>query len=198
MALSEEASKELAKVRAEWNEAEAAIKLAEQVSGKIIDPAIYELRYCGRRIVEAISLADEGNHIECLKRLQDAHFDCCRARHDAIDAATSKIAADLEIAVAKLGPEILLEKFHKTSELYSELSKIRGAIVKSRKNREDRHAIYAVIQAGNLNTIIAIYSEFQACEPLMVAAARRQRHERYLNRGLAVGGVLVGALALLF
>lgn len=82
----------------EWNRAEEAIKAAEQVNGKVILPAVKELRYAGRRIVEALHLIGAGDDDEAAKRLQDAEFNCYRARHDAIDAATAKIAIDLEAA----------------------------------------------------------------------------------------------------
>jgi hypothetical protein len=95
-------------VRDEWNNAEAAIKLAEQVNGEIVNPSVYELRYAGRRIVEALAHPD----IEQGKKLLgDAHFDCCRARHDAVDAATSKISADLDLAVKHLGADTVLKSF---------------------------------------------------------------------------------------
>jgi hypothetical protein len=197
MNLGGDVAKALADVREEWNNAEGAIKIAEQVSGKIIDPAIYELRYAGRRIVEAMALNAGGNPTDALKRLQDAHFDCCRARHDAIDAASSKIAADLDIATKKLGAEILLTNFPRTTEIYKQLDAIRRRIVISRKNREDRNAIYAVLQASNLEGLVDLYGEFQASEPLMIAAARRQRHQRYLNYGIGIAGAVLAAIGLM-
>ena len=38
----------------EWNKAEQDIKLAEQIGNKVIIPSISELRYGGRRLIEAI------------------------------------------------------------------------------------------------------------------------------------------------
>lgn len=86
-----------------WDKAEHAIKLAEQVNGQVVNPAIYELRYAGRRLIEADQLEAKGDLEEAAKRLGDAQMDCMRARHDAVDAATSKITVHLELAIDKLG-----------------------------------------------------------------------------------------------
>lgn len=55
----------------EWNKSEEAIKAAEQVNGRVILPAVKELRYAGRRIVEALHLIGAGD---------DDHAPPCRAR----------------------------------------------------------------------------------------------------------------------
>ena len=94
-----------------WNEAEGMIKVAEQVNGEIINPAIYELRYAGRRIVEALKCHEEGDIDKRNNLLHDADFDCCRAKHDAIDAITAKVANDMALATKKLGEDNVLQHF---------------------------------------------------------------------------------------
>lgn len=174
MASQEEIDAALVLLCEEWNKAEKAIKLAEQVNGEIVNPAIYELRYGGRRLIEA--MGDKRNDLVAAKKLlDDAHFDCCRARHDAIDAATSKVAADLKIAIKKLGSDVVLTHFPKFIELFGKVQKIRKKIAISRENRDDRDAIYETIQAESLDEIIEIYDEFQTSEPLLKSAARRER-----------------------
>ena len=44
----------IASICAEWDRAEKYIKLAEQIGGKVVFPAVAELRYAGRRIIEAL------------------------------------------------------------------------------------------------------------------------------------------------
>ncbi len=178
----------------EWNRAEKAIKLAEQVNGEIVNPAIYELRYGGRRLIEALNLVKD-NPTEAKKLLDDAHFDCSRARHDAIDAATSKVAADMAIAVKKLKADVVLDKFPKFTELVGKVQKVRRKIAVSRENREDRNAIYESISAESLDSIIEIFDEFQANEPLLIAAARRQR---LFNGSSLLFGVIGVVLTIVF
>jgi hypothetical protein len=175
-------------VQVEWNKAEKAIKLAEQVNGEIINPAVYELRYAGRRLVEALVETDESN---ARKLLADASFDCCRARHDAIDAATSKIVADLDIAVARIGAEIVLHSFPEYCDLVAALGDIRDRIAVSRERRGDRDVIYSSIEKDLLEDIVSRFRKFRASEPLMVAVARSQRRSRLFNNIFGWTGVLV-------
>lgn len=159
----------------EWNKAEAAIKIAEQVNREIVIPSINELRYGGRRIIESLACDDLSKKISLL---DDAHFDCCRARHDAIDAATSKIAADLDIAVKQLGPDIVLRYFPRVTELNKYLQSIRKKVTESRKDRHNRDNIYAVLQENNLENIADIFEEFKSNEDLMIQAAMQIEAER--------------------
>jgi hypothetical protein len=46
----------------QWNIAEARIKKAEQVRGnEVVASAIFELRYAGRKLVDAIEISSETN-----------------------------------------------------------------------------------------------------------------------------------------
>jgi hypothetical protein len=117
MAVWERYGERIVSILAEWDSAEEAIKLAEQVNQKVVFPSIKELRYAGRRLVEALSLINsEGPDDEISALFNDAQFNCLRARHDAIDVATAKIALDLETALKKLGPKAILETFPKFSD----------------------------------------------------------------------------------
>src|SRR5229473_6540765 len=90
----------LSTIREEWDKSEEYIKQAEQVNNAVVFPSIKELRYAGRRIVEGLYLiVSHGDRSKIEDLLRDAKFGCHRARHDAIDAATAKIAVDLDIAV---------------------------------------------------------------------------------------------------
>lgn len=60
-------------VCSEWNKAEKAIKSAEHVEGQVVNPSIYELRYAGRRIIEALTI-QESDPEKALRLLSDAHF----------------------------------------------------------------------------------------------------------------------------
>ena len=176
MAASREIGDALKRIVDEWNLAEKSIKLAEQVDGKIVNPAIYELRYSGRRLTEAILLPD--TDARKLDLLKDAHFDCCRARHDAMDAATSKIAADIDLALERLDAQRILTQFPQITALLNKLGSLRDKIAVSREDRGNRNAIYATIQENSLPEIVAIYREFKASEGLLVEAADQERAAR--------------------
>lgn len=184
-------------VREEWNRAERAIKIAEQVEGEIVNPAIYELRYGGRRLIEALDIIEDDKE-SALQRLHDAHFDCCRARHDAIDAATSKMAAMLNIAVERLGADVVLTHFTQFPKIVRRLADVRTKIATSRENRDDRDAIYASIEADDLGELMEIYSDFLASEGMMKASAKKQRREGAFNRFVGAVGIISLLLSTVF
>ena len=187
----------------EWNKAEKAIKIAENVSGEVAIPAIFELRYAGRRLIDALA-ARASNPDEALSLLRDAKFDCHRARHDAIDAATSKMAGDLNAAVEHLTPGILIQNFADFTAFYGDLFTVRDKIALSREDRENRDSIYDTIQSVDLDMLTGLYTRFKKCEPLMIAAAEKAdadaaENKRRADRGdrLATRGIWVGIIGVL-
>jgi ATP phosphoribosyltransferase len=124
--------------------------------------------------------------------LADAKFDCHRARHDAIDAATSKIAIDLEIMVGKLGYEVILPVHPQFPHLVRELQAIRTKITVSRQDRENREAIYSVIEATDFPNLVKSYEEMQASEHIMISIAKRRRRSEVWG----VVGTILGAIGL--
>jgi|GEM_PF-1866801 len=182
----------------EWNRAEKAIKIAEQINGEIINPSIYELRYGGRRIVEAFTYLKDGDEEKALCVLRDAEFDCCRARHDSIDAATSKVASDLDIAQNKLGVDVVVTAFPDFPLLIADLGEVRDKIAESRENRDDRNLIYATIQRDNLEEIARKYHAFRANESVMKQYAKKQRAEKTFHRLTTFASIIIAAAALFY
>ena len=125
--------------------------------------------------------------------LDDARFDCHRARHDAIDAATAKIAADLEIMVEKLGYESILPAFPAFSTLYQNLTNVRDRIRESRGKRDKREDIYSVIEAVDFTKLVVDFNQMRACEPIMVALAKKNRRIIFFGKW----GFIVGVVALI-
>jgi len=185
----------LSKICEEWNKAEADIKLAEQVCDQVVIPSIMELRYAGRRLMQAMEKIARGDGAgEADALLQDACFDCHRARHDAIDAATAQISVTLKEAVIRLKHEAVLQSFPKYSALMHALQTVRTNIVVSRASQEKREALYEVVEGSHFPDLVNLFREFQTSEATMVAIAGRQRRERFLNRFalvVAVIGLLV-------
>lgn len=186
----------------EWNRAEGDIKQAEQVCTKVIEPAINELRYAGRRLIDAISSASKGGdrrHIESL--LTDARFDCHRARHDAVDAASSKITLDLDILQTKLGIDVVLQAFPDFPALVREVDALREKIVASRKIRENRENIYTGIEAVDFPALVSRYNLLRSSEPIMLRLAKGRRRERVgaLAFGIVgIAGTIITIISWLF
>jgi hypothetical protein len=177
----------------EWNRAEVDIKKAEQVCHNVVIPSIKELRYAGRRVVDVLTkMAANANPDDIDDLLADAKFDCHRARHDAIDAATSKIAIDLEIMVSKLGYEVILPVHAEFPQLVHELQAVRDKIAASRENRENREAIYSVIEATDFPELVRSYEKMMASEHIMISMAKRRRR----SEAWGVVGTVLGAIGL--
>ncbi|MBK8209654.1 MAG: hypothetical protein IPK78_06420 [Rhodospirillales bacterium] len=119
-------------ILSQWDKAEEDIKLAEQVCNKVVWPSIKELRYAGRRVVDALHAIYSGLSDESINNfLQDAEFDCHRARHDAIDAATATIAIHLEAAADRIGYDAILSGFPQFPTLRKKLRIVRDKIKQS-------------------------------------------------------------------
>lgn len=180
----------LKRVASAWNKAEATVKLAEQVNDAVINPAIYELRYAGRKLIEASECKDTDPD-QAANLLQDAYMDCCRSRHDAIDAASSKIVSDLRLSIKAIGGPTVLSHFSDWGLLLEKVNEIRGKIASSREDRLARNAIYAEIEENDLIDVIKLHRRFQAAEPIMQQASKRGRMH-------LLGGYCIGFLGLLF
>ena len=165
----------LATIRKEWDKAEQSIKLAEQVGNQVVFPAIKELRYGGRRIVDALSLLPDGDEEKFKALFDDALFDCYRARHDAVDAAISIIAAELNVTAKKLGYRPILDAFPEYPKLLETLRKAQAAIAASRGIRDDRDRIYTAIESVDLPALIEQYNRFQGRSDIMRGLAKSDR-----------------------
>lgn len=180
-------------ILAEWNRAESDIKRAEQVNNNVVIPSIKELRYAGRRIVDMlVKIGSGAPDDEIHKLLADATFDCHRARHDAIDAATSKIAIDLEIMASKLGYEVILPAYPNFAQLVRDLQLVRAKIAVSREDRENREAIYSVIEAVDFPNLVTSYNDMRSSEHIMIQMAKRRRS----SEAIGIGGAILGAIGI--
>ena len=85
---------------AEWEDAERTIKLAEVISSTTIVPAINELRFAGRRAVEALDTEESARRAHLY---EEAIAFCRSASGDAIDAATIYLQGYLRTVRSQVG-----------------------------------------------------------------------------------------------
>jgi hypothetical protein len=215
MQLDPQVAELVGKICSEWDRAERAIKVAEQVIGEDPFPSIKELRYAGRRFVEAFNDIDGSDGAKASELLQDAYFDCMRAKHDAMDVAINEIAGRVRYSQKDLGAGIVVHTYPKITSLVACLSKFENLIADSREKREIRDAIYTEIQE-NFDTVVELYDEFKANEGLMKALAdemarkkqellkkdaelaSRSRIERNISYGITIIGIIVAVLIAIF
>ena len=191
MQLSDEHVRLLSEIKTEWNRAEADIKAAEQVALDVVFPSVKELRYGGRRIVDAIHLiTTAGDVADIASMLQDAKFNCHKARHDAIDAGTAKIAIQISIMVEKLGYESILPVYGGFASLVRDLNAVRENIVASRKARENRELLYSAIEHTDFPALVAAYNLMMSSEPIMRNLARKNRISGFFGKWGFILGVI--------
>jgi hypothetical protein len=182
-------------IQGEWNKAEAAIKRSEQVALEVAFPAISELRYAGRRIVDALDAAHCGAGDEKVRALlEDARFCCHRSQHDAIDAAMAKIGIDIDDLTSRLGFDAVIEAYPEFREFYADFTVGRNKIANSRENRKDRVAIYDAIVAVDLPRLIACYEKMMAVRPIAKQAALKRR----LGGANGVALLVIALIGLIF
>lgn len=179
------------RINEEWNRAEEAIKRAEQINNEVVTPAIKELRYTGRRIAHSLVGLIEGDSDDrILDNLSDALQNCFRARHDAVDAAVSKVNVDLEVVVERLGYDNCLACFPPLPELLSKVTQAQNMIAQSRGSSGGREEIYETLEAVNLVEIIGQYHAFVNAEKYIKARALKERRRVF-------GSYIVGAVGVL-
>lgn len=141
-----------------WNETEDLIKEAEQINGAMIVPAISELRYGGRKLIDYL------DSISCPDpKVRQAHLadflQCCiRARHDAVDAIVSYIALYLEELERSVSADLIERAYPDYVAFKVLLFEAAKLIAESRKDRIQRNVIYSKIKTEYVSRIIEGYS----------------------------------------
>jgi hypothetical protein len=127
----------------QWNVAEQRIKKAEQVrANEVVAAAIFELRYAGRKLIDASSLLLEGGardpatRIKILEQLADATEDCVKAKHDAIDSMLDFITSWFDRTESKLGLSVVQRYFPNYIEITAKISTIQDRIADSRADSD--------------------------------------------------------------
>jgi hypothetical protein len=185
----------LSAISEEWNKAEADIKLAEQVCDAIVLPSINELRYAGRRLIDAlVAAAHDTDANRALALIEDAKFNCHRARHDALDSATAKIALDVDGMIKHLGFDVVSQCFPRLSELRLLLREARERIVESRANREARDLIYRTLLETDLPAMVRLHSLLMEGEGPMKETVKAARRKELRNAIFGWGGLIVGII----
>ncbi len=163
-------------IRREWDTAEEVIKVAEQVTADVVIPAIMELRYAGRRLVDALNAHANGcSGDEICALVEDARFDCHRARHDAIDAALTQMAIDTDNLARQVGYDVVHNSFPDFVNFVERLDEARTSIVKSRGNRADRNAIYTAISSGDFPGLVQDYKALRRSRTVMEIILGRKK-----------------------
>jgi hypothetical protein len=193
-------------IEAHWNSAEEYVKKVERLRrGLVVGASINELRYAGRRLVEAYALskdvaADPSKAREALALLGEVKHFCMRAKHDAMDAAVTYIDQALAKFESEFGADLLNEKFPQYIQMKGLLREVSEVMAQSRGDRAVRDALYLNIRDDLVPSLIDHHYDLETSRIVLVAAyTKRIRGERRENIRfwitIAIGaGTLVAAL----
>jgi hypothetical protein len=164
----------LEKIRTVWDETEDVIKRAERIRAQVVDPAINELRYAGRRLVDAMHLADVAS-IDPQSRLtfdayvNDCLFRCYCAQHDALDASILYVQRVIREYEIEFGQPLILKHFPWLTDLKSKLFEADDLIIAARKDRGRRVDIYHTLSNEILPAIVTDHRRLAVSHTALVA-----------------------------
>jgi flagellar motility protein MotE (MotC chaperone) len=185
----------------QWNIAERRIKRAEQVrENEIVSTAIYELRYAGRKVMDAIYLAqteDWRNNSEIYERirsyLDDATEDCIKAKHDAIDSMVDFVTTWLYDQERKIGLAKMQYYYPRYLEVTASIATIQDLIEESRGDRTKRRdSLYDQIETSGYNEVIEFYQQMRRSVQSVQLAIDRERRRELVVKVVVVIEIVVG------
>lgn len=182
-----------------WNSAERDIKSAELSSGDIFLPAIFEMRYAGRRIIDALDeiISDEPDSNMAIRHINEAELDLLRARQDVIDALTSFISLNLDNLIKCNGPNAVRKKISDFDVHISKLNEVRKKISLSRRSRKDREEIYTEIRQHDLINLLDFAQKMQTADLDLSGGRISYRSSLFIQSSMVVVlGTLTAVLAL--
>ena len=190
----------------QWNIAERRIKKAEQVRGnEVVASAIFELRYAGRKIADALTLAleselaNDNEARESVRRyLADAYEDCVKAKHDAIDAMLDFVTVWFDEIEDSIGLEAIKSYFPDYLAKTARIADIQERIAESRENRhEGRDGIYDVIEQEHYDGILELFDQMRLSRDRVDAQVKRDRRNKMILFVAAILGPIIGLVAIL-
>lgn len=190
---------------AQWAVAERRIKQAEFVVGnRVVTAAISELRYAGRKLIDANQLIvggqwrnDPKEKARLLAFLADATEDCVKSKHDAIDSMMFFVSDWFGRTEEKAGLAELQKYFPDYIQLTGMISGIQDKIADSRGDRiGSRDGIYDAIEIDDYTKIIDLYRRMREAEPRVQALAARERVRGHILLWGTILGVALGIAAL--
>lgn len=173
-------------LRLRWDAAEEAIKRAEVLRNLISVPAIAELRYAGRRVVDALGEKDKNKRRQLFS---DACRICERAQFDALDAQVVYLLSTYKDVPSRRLREPNLAKFRQLHSLLSEL--MRAQFERRTGGRADDYTIERIVPLLNEATELHL----NLLPDLMATRATDQR-TALAGAALRWVAIALGALAI--
>jgi hypothetical protein len=190
------------KISERWNRCERLLKKAERVRGEVVAPSVNELRYAGRRFVDAISLlsndkiSDE-EQAEAQNYLNEAFLFCMRAEHDCVDAIVMYAHMLIETYSRIYGAMLLMQACPSLEKYRLIKPEIDQLIQYSREERIKRDDLYQNIIENHLEQLIQIASSMEMAEPIIKQEKINRRNEKIINYAIGLTGLALAVYSVL-
>lgn len=159
---------------AEWDKAEEYIKLAEQIEANVETVAVAELRYAGRRLVDAINeYGNTGEDGDFGLFIDETRAFCLRAQHDALDSIFLFLRKRLFLIENEFGREIISQYSAQYVELWEQIYEADEYVAASRGDRLKRPELYDQMADELIPRMIKTYRALKSSEELMVVENNR-------------------------
>ena len=131
-----------------WNVVEGRIKEVQNINNAVFIPAINELRYAGRKLVDAWSIYEDQSldtntrraNVEKAVTVVEQYVE--NAEHDVTDAICVFLHLKIRDLIERYGLSLIREYHPNIFELIAKIDEINDIIAESRRNRTRRNEIY--------------------------------------------------------
>ena len=177
-----------------WDESEKIIKVAENIQYAMVVPAISELRYAGRRLIDYLwAVQKELGETAAREAIEDFKQCCIRARHDAVDTTVAYIDEYMSQISQSVGLAIVAEYAPDFQKLRPLVTKMSNDISVSRADRLRRIDIYNKLidtkdGLSEFDKMIEIFQKVRDSEQLMEASKMRQERNRTIYKAAVAFG----------
>ena len=162
----------------DWNKTEKWVKKGENINGNVVLPSINEMRYAGRRLVDAFEAAEKNDAEAAMRHFSEARDNLIKARHDAVDSIIHHFSENTNKYRENLGAGNLQKHFSEYGTLFSLLKNIESEISNSREKRENRDTIYGKIMQKDLPKLCELYSSLDASIPAIEQNIKKEDRHR--------------------
>ena len=187
-----------ATLREDWMKAEEVLKIVERMKNEAFLPSINELRYAGRRYVQAEMsyLSKSENDWTIHVHLIEAIENCKKARHDCIDSAINFIHERIETTTMLAGYKVVMKKFPHIGDIWKEIEDIDRRIIKSRKDRKNIDDEYENIKRTHLKKVVNLYLDFKKTGLDIIADNKKTRNSIIATiTSTVIGALILGVTA---